>query len=155
MLKLSLFLHIVAALFWVGGMLFLTMIIAPFLRTIQDPRERSRIYQIVGKGFRLWGWVSISMLAVTGMLNLYLMGIPLHSLIDPSFHSSGYGKTLGIKISLVILIILTSFSHDFLLGPKARNSPAYSIISKWLGRSNLFIALVIVFFAVILRLGGF
>ncbi len=155
MLKLSLFLHIVAALFWIGGMLFLTLIIAPFLKTIQDAKEQSRIYQSVGRGFRLWGWVAISILVITGSLNLHLMGIPLSNLIDPSFHSTPYGKTLAIKISFVLLIISTSLIHDFIFGPKARNSSGYSNIAKWLGRSNLFIALAIVLFAVFLRLGGF
>jgi copper resistance protein D len=155
MLKLSLFLHIVAALFWIGGMLFLTLIIAPFLKTIQDVKERARIYQSVGKGFRFWGWISISILVITGPLNLYLMGIRLSNLIDPSFYRNPYGRTLAIKISFVILIISTSLFHDFIFGPMAKNSPGYSRLAKWLGRSNLFIALAIVFFAVILRLGGF
>ena len=155
MLRFTLFLHIIAALFWIGGMLFLTLVIAPFLKTIQDAKERSRIYQVVGKSFRFWGWVAISILVITGPVNLYLMGIPVESLIDPSFHSTPYGKTLDIKISFVILIIVTSLLHDFVFGPRARSSPAYSAFAKWLGRSNLFIALVIVFFAVFLRLGGF
>lgn len=155
MLKLSLFFHIVAALLWIGGMLFLTLIIAPFLKTIQDVKERSRIYQSVGKSFRFWGWVAISILVITGPLNLHLMGIPLSNLIDPSFYRNPYGRTLAIKISFVILIISTSLLHDFILGPKARSSSGYSRIAKWLGRSNLFIALAIVLFAVFLRLGGF
>ena len=152
MLKLSLYLHIVAALFWIGGMLFLTMVIAPFLKTIQDAKERSRIYQVVGKRFRFWGWVAILMLITTGPLNLYLMGIPLSNLINPLFHSTPYGKVLAMKLSFVILIILTSLLHDFVLGPKAKNSHGYSNFAKWLGRSNLFIALIVVLFAVFLRL---
>ncbi|MDP2682140.1 MAG: CopD family protein [Deltaproteobacteria bacterium] len=155
MLKLSLFFHIVAALFWIGGMLFLTLIITPFLKTIQDAKERSSIYQSVGRGFRFWGWVAISILVITGTLNLRLMGTPLSNLIDPSFHRTPYGKTLAIKILFVIFIISTSLLHDFIFGPKARNSSVYSNIAKWLGRSNLFIALAIVLFAVFLRLGGF
>src|SRR3990167_6069930 len=121
MLKLSLFLHILAALFWIGGMLFLTIVVVPFLKTIKDVQERSRIYQVVGKSFRFWGWVAISILVITGPLNLYLMGIPVKSLIDPSFHSTSYGKALDIKISFVILIIVTSLLHDFVFGPKARS----------------------------------
>src|SRR3990170_6484320 len=108
MLKLSLFLHILAAIFWIGGMLFLTIVVVPFLKTIKDVQERSRIYQVVGKSFRFWGWIAIIILVVTGPLNLYLMGIPLSILLDPSIHSTPYGKVLSIKISFVILIILTS-----------------------------------------------
>jgi len=95
MLKLSLFLHIIAALFWIGGMLFLTIVVVPFLKTIQDVQERSRIYQVVGKSFRFWGWIAIIILLITGPLNLYLMGIPLNILLDPSIHSTPYGKVLS------------------------------------------------------------
>lgn len=154
MLKFSLFFHIVAAIFWIGGMLFLTIVVAPFLKTIQDAKERSRIYQIVGKGFRFWGWVAIAILVITGPLNLYFMGMPLSNLFNPSFHSTPYGKTLAIKISFVLLIVLTSLLHDFVFGPKARNSPVYSVAAKWLGRSNLLLALIIVLFAVFLRLAS-
>ncbi|MBI5049065.1 MAG: CopD family protein [Deltaproteobacteria bacterium] len=133
-------------------MLFLTMVIAPLLKTIQDAKERSRIYQVVGKNFRFWGWVAILILITTGPLNLYLMGIPLSNLINPPFYSTPYGKVLGMKLSFVILIILTSLLHDFVLGPKAINSYGYSNFAKWLGRSNLFIALIVVLFAVFLRI---
>src|SRR3989337_3614089 len=155
MLKLSLFLHILAALFWIGGMLFLTIVVVPLLKTIKGVQERSSIYQVVGKSFRFWGWIAIIILVITGPLNLYLMGIPLSILLDPSIHSTPYGKVLSIKISFVILIILTSLLHDFVFGPKAGNSPGYSSLAKWLGRSNILTATIIVFFVVFFGLGGF
>ncbi|HAG49785.1 MAG TPA: hypothetical protein DCL42_00405 [Deltaproteobacteria bacterium] len=62
---------------------------------------------------------------------------------------------LAFKLAFVVLIVLTSFFHDFILGPKARGSKTYSAIAKVVGRSNLFLALIIVLFAVFLRLGGF
>lgn len=151
MLKLSVFLHIVAAMLWVGGMLFLTLVLAPFLKTIRDPAERSLMYQVVGKRFRFWGWIAVAMLVITGPLNLYFRGIPLSNLADASFYSTSYGKTLAVKITFVILAITASLLHDFVFGPKAKNLHGYSSIAKWMGRSNLLIALIIVLFAVFLR----
>ena len=154
MLKFSIWLHIIAAIFWIGGMLFLTLVIAPFLKEIEDPKERSRIYQVVGTRFRFWGWIAIVLLLVTGPLNLHLMGIPLGRLFDGSFYEGSYGRTLITKLSFVTLIVTTSFLHDFVFGPRARNSLFYSNISRWIGRGNLFMALFIAFLAVALRLGG-
>jgi putative copper export protein len=153
MLKITLFLHLIAALFWVGGMLFLVFIIAPFLMTI-DPKERSRVYQFVGQKYRKLAWIAIAILLITGPLNLYFLGIPLSSIVDSTFLSSPYGRTLLVKLILVAIIIISSLIHDFYLGPKARSDKRYSFLARTIGRTNLFIALFIALFAVFLRLGG-
>lgn len=153
MLKITLFLHLIAAFFWVGGMLFLVFIIAPFLMTV-EPRERSRIYQFVGQKYRKLAWIAIVTLLITGPLNLYFLGLPISSLGDSTFLSAPYGRTLLIKLILVATIITSSLIHDFYLGPKARSDRRYSSLARALGRLNLFIALLIAMFAVFLRLGG-
>lgn len=155
LLKLALFLHIVAALFWVGGMLFLTIVVVPFLSTLQDPREKSRIYQVVGKRFRFFGWVAIIILLVSGPVALYtLYGLTPLSLADPAFRATSSGRALTVKLALVVIIVISSLVHDFWLGPKARNSPNFSFYAKIFGRSNLILALLIVLFAVFIRAGG-
>lgn len=155
LLKLALFFHVLSAIFWIGGMLFLTLVVVPFLQTIQDPKERSKIYQTVGTKYRLYGWVAIIILLVTGPVILYLLyGIPVWDIFSPSVHSTRFGKALSVKLGLVTLIVITSLIHDFWLGPKARSSPALSTWARIFGRSNLLIALAIVIFAVFLRSGG-
>jgi putative copper export protein len=152
--KLSLFVHILAAIFWVGGMLFLTLVVAPFLKTIEDEEKRSQIYQVVGTRFRFWGWIAIAVLLITGPLNLYLMGIPPALIFDPKFHSTDYGWTLMTKLGFVFIIVISSLLHDFWFGPKARHSAGYAKLAMYMGRSNLIIALIIVVLAVFLRTGG-
>lgn len=134
-------------------MLFLVLVVAPFLMTLEDTKERARIYQVVGKTFRAWGWVAIILLLFTGFFNLYLMGFS-RELLRPSFYTHPFGRALGIKLSLVFIIVILSIFHDFILGPGARDNPSYSQLARWLGRVNLLIALAIVFLAVSLRLGG-
>src|SRR3989304_2986696 len=147
-LKLALFLHIISAIFWIGGMLFLVLVVAPYLKTISDPKAKSQIYQVVGKQYRFWGWVAIITLLVTGPLILTgLYGLPLSALSDPGFHASGFGKAVAYKLSLVAIIVISSFLHDFWIGPRARSSPRYSSIARLFGRVNLLIALLIVIFA--------
>ncbi len=155
LLKLALFLHIIAAIFWVGGMLFLTLVVVPFLQAMPDPRERSKVYQTVGTKYRLYGWIAIIMLLVTGPTVLYLLyGIPMTKVFSREVHGTGFGKALSIKLSLVALLVLSSLFHDFYLGPKARTSPRLTFWARVFGRSNLLVALLIVIFAVILRAGG-
>lgn len=156
LLKLALFFHVVAAIFWIGGMLFLTLVVAPFLQTIPDPGERSKIYQFVGKKYRLFGWAAIIILLVTGPVILFkLYGLSPSDYFSAATHSTGFGKALAFKLAFVFIIVVSSFTHDFFFGPKARNSPKYSFIARVFGRGNLLVALIIVIFAVILRAGGF
>ncbi len=156
LLKLALFFHITAAVFWIGGMLFLTIVVVPYLKTIPDPSDRSRIYQVVGTKYRFYGWIAIIMLLVTGPLVLYkLYGVMPQEIFSAPFHTTRFGMALGAKLGLVFIIVVSSLVHDFFLGPKARLSPRYSTLARYFGRSNLIIAVFIVILAVILRAGGF
>lgn len=154
LLKISLFLHVMSAIFWIGGMLFLVFVIAPFLASLDDPKKKSEIYQVVGKKFRFLGWIAIIVLLVTGPINLYYMGVPLSLLFDPEFHATAYGQALMIKIAFVLLIVLSSLLHDFWVGPGARKSKKMSRAARIMGRGNLLLALIVVIFAVIVRVGG-
>ncbi|MBI2412516.1 MAG: DUF4149 domain-containing protein [Deltaproteobacteria bacterium] len=154
-LKVALFLHIISAIFWIGGMLFLVAVVAPYLKTLSDPKDKAKIYQIVGTQYRKWGWVAIITLLITGPVILYtLYGLPPSAITDPSLHASSWGRTLVIKLSLVFIIVLSALVHDFWIGPQARNSPGFSKIARLFGRVNLILALLIVIFAVLLRAGG-
>lgn len=155
MFKVSLFLHIISAMFWIGGMLFITLVIAPYLSTIEDRKQRSAIYQVVGKKFRFYAWIVIVIMLVTGPVNLYYLGVTPSMLFDPEFASSSYGIAIWLKIFVIILLLISSLAHDFWLGPKARNSPNFSKIAKIMGRSNLLLALIIALLAVFVRAGGY
>lgn len=63
--------HLLAALFWLGGMLFLALVGAPALRGLDDPELRGRLFADIGRRFRRAGWWAIGVLLVTGTLNLH------------------------------------------------------------------------------------
>jgi len=152
-LKVSLFLHVIAAIFWIGGMLFLTLVVAPFLKTLELEKKRE-IYQVVGTKYRFWGWIALGIMLVTGPVNLYYFGVTPDMLFDPSFYTTPYGRRVVEKIGLVIIVLISSVLHDFWFGPGARSSQTYSKIAMILGRANLLIALAIVVLAVMIRTGG-
>lgn len=151
MQTLSLYIHILGAILLVGGMLFFTLIAAPYLRGLEDKKETALHFQGLGKRFKTIGLIAWAMLLITGPLNLYLMGFNSFMLSSFDFWSSDYGKILLTKILLVLLLITTSLVHDLVIGPKSRTSQKYSAVTKIVGRGNLVIALIIVLFAVILR----
>ena len=55
-------------------MFFLAVIGAPLLRSIEPPALRQRIFREMGLRFRTAGWIAISILLITGVLNLYFPG---------------------------------------------------------------------------------
>jgi len=155
LLKFALFLHITSAIFWVGGMLFISLILAPFLMSLPTPAERSKVYQVVGKKYRRYGWTAIIILLITGPIILYqLYGVWPHAIFTSSLHGTPLGRALSIKLTFVAILVISSLVHDFWLGPKARGSKNFTTIAKIFGRSNLVIAIIIVIFAVFLRAGG-
>ena len=68
---LSVTLHVLAAMLWLGGMLFLAAVGAPVLRQVEPPALRAQLFRTLGQQFRTVGWIAILTLVVTGVGNLY------------------------------------------------------------------------------------
>lgn len=149
------FLHVVSAIFWIGGMLFLSLVMVPFFKTLDDPRKKSEIYKIVGRRFRSLSWIAIAVMLVTGPVNLYYLGATFESVTSAAFYSTSYGRILALKVLFVLLALTSALVHDFWIGPKSRTSRQYGKYAMWMGRTNLLIALVIVLLAVFIRAGGY
>ena len=66
-------LHVLAALVWLGGMVFFALA-APELRRVGDDEMRARLFDGLGRRFRLVGWICVSLLLVTGVEQLRLRG---------------------------------------------------------------------------------
>lgn len=149
MQTITLYFHIIGALLLVGGMLFFTLIAAPYLRSLKDEKESAIHFQGLGKRFKTVGLLAWAMLLITGALNLYQMEIELSS----ELLNTSYGQILIAKLTLVLIVITSSIIHDFYIGPKSRNNPKLASTTKIIGRSNLILTLIIVYFAVKLHTG--
>jgi putative copper resistance protein D len=113
--------HVLAALLWLGGMLFLGVVGAPVLRAIEPPALRQRLFNELGRRFRTVGWIAIATLVVTGVLLLRARGLLHWSGVfgSPAFWRSTLGLALAAKLATVVTMIAVSAVHDFLLGPAA------------------------------------
>jgi uncharacterized membrane protein len=120
---LSVTLHILAAMVWLGGTFFLALVGAPELRTIEDVALRSELFRRIGRRFRRVGWSSVAVLVVTGFANLHYRGLLDASIMGSrEFWGGPYGRWLAWKLGLVAAILLSSALHDLWIGPRASRS---------------------------------
>lgn len=159
---LSVTVHVLAALLWLGGMFFLGAVGAPVLRRVEPPELRAQLFHQLGVQFRRVGWVAIGVLVASGLTTLHLRGLLRWEVMgDPGFWTSPYGSTLAWKLVLVATMVGVSAVHDFWLGPRAGElDPSSEAAGRfrrwaaWLARVNALLGLVLVWVAVRLARGG-
>lgn len=161
MRQIVLFLHLVAAMFWIGEILFLTFVVGPYAQQL-PLAERRNLYRALGRRSLPFAWGAIALLIVTGLLNLVLMGVPLSSLLSPAFYRTAFGTMLFGKLLAVILMLAVSVTHDFVLAARTRRLARAAAqggqdkaealaranrLARALGLANFVLALVVLFFA--------
>lgn len=99
--------HLVAASIWVGGSIFIGIVLAPLLKTISDSVEgRLAIMIRVGRKFNKIGVPSLIILIASGIYNsVGFVSKPELVL------STNYGVILLIKVILVVMLIITFAVH--------------------------------------------
>lgn len=160
--QLNVTLHVLAALFWLGGMFFLAVVGAPVIRKVDPPPLRQRLFREIGRQFRLVGWTAIVVLLVTGTLNLHFRGVLRWDVLsDPGFWGSPFGRALLWKLVLVGVMLVLQGVHDFVHGPRAsevepRSDEAHRLRRQaaWMARLNAVLGIVLVWVAVRLARGG-
>jgi copper resistance protein D len=111
-------LHILAAITWVGGVLFLAFVGAPALRKVEPPELRAALFDAVGMRFRWVGWIAVGVLLVTGTWLLQVRGWLSWTLLSSSaFWRVWPGNALAWKLSLVVAMLVMSLWHDVALSP--------------------------------------
>lgn len=153
--------HVLAALFWLGGLFFLAAVGAPVLRNVEPVELRSMLFRRLGEQFRRVGWIAIAILLITGTFNLYFRGLLSETLFDRAFWSTRYGTALAWKLGSVAAMLIVQAIHDFRLGPAASRlepgSPEMLAARRraaLLARLSALIGIIIVFAAVRLARGG-
>jgi putative copper export protein len=149
---ISVWLHIIGAAFWIGGMLFLPLVLLPGIKNHPDRRN---LLMATGLKFRFYGYIVLAMMLITGLLNIYFRGI---SFSWQFFFESRYGRLVSLKLILFIVMILVSLFHDLFAGRKAidqiQNRDQLKKIASWTGRILLLIALAMAYIGVLISRGG-
>lgn len=107
--------HLVAAIAWIGGQLFLVLVVLPVLRSALPSPQRTLLVAQLGRRFAVLSWIALALLVVTGFLNGERRGVAWESL--PAAQST-YGQVLFAKLCLVAVVIALTFLHGQILGPR-------------------------------------
>ena len=99
--------HLTSAAIWVGGGLFLGVVLAPILKkTSMSLEERISLMILVGRRFNRIALPSLIILIITGLYSSQSLLSKPNLLFETS-----YGGLLIIKIILVIAVIITFVVH--------------------------------------------
>lgn len=154
---ISVFIHVISACIWLGGMLFL---ILAFIPGIKNHPDKVDLIANVSLKFRNVGAVALILLLITGIYQLQYRGVQWN--LDFFLHTS-FGKIAGLKILVFTGIILISIVHDYFLGSKAidawKNDPEHADTirlrnsSRMMGRMSFLLAILAVFLGVLISRG--
>jgi putative copper resistance protein D len=160
---LSVWLHLVAAVVWIGGMVFLALVVVPITRRPEHQRIAMSLISQTGRRFRWVGWGCLLLLLLSGTFNLAYRGFGWADAWNGRVFAGLFGRTLAIKLLFVAMILLLSVVHDFVVGPRATavgqaapGSPdavRLRLQASWMGRLNLLLALLVVALGVTLVRG--
>jgi uncharacterized membrane protein len=160
---LSVWLHILAAAVWIGGMIFLVLVLVPATRRPEYRDIAAPLIRWTGERFRWVGWVCLGLLVLSGTFNVAYRGFTWKDALSGRLWQGPFGQALGIKLLLVSAILALSALHDFSIGPRSTalwqaNPGAPEAMrlrrrARAIGRINLLLALLVVVFAVILVRG--
>ncbi len=158
---LNRFLHITAVTLWLGGQLFLVLVLLPAIRGAMKPENMAEIVSRAGKRFSRITWLALfPIILITGVINT-LYRLPSLELVS----STPYGRTLLLKLFIFLGIIAASIAHDFVWGPRAVElakagktaTPEYCAAQRrvlWVPRFTLFLGIVLTLLGVVLWSGG-
>ncbi|MGQ0665475.1 MAG: hypothetical protein ACT4O4_00415, partial [Nitrospiraceae bacterium] len=116
-------LHIVAAVSWLGGMIFLSLVLAPLVRSHQAAPAFMALFRSAALRFRIVVWVAMGVLLTTGPMLLAQRGMQLTN-------PASWSQIVSLKLGLVALLLTLTFLHDLVLGPGVSQVSAIPAASR-------------------------
>ena len=136
----SVWLHVLAAMTWIGGMVVFVAAVMPYFRR-QPEAVKTAFLEWFGSRFRIVSWTCFVILAVTGTFNLWARGVRLADFIRPEWHATAFGQIVLLKLTLVAAAVLLTVVHE---------RTAAAAWARWAGRGLLLVGLAVVAAAVLL-----
>lgn len=152
---LLVWLHLIAAVSWIGGTIFLSLVLAPSYRAVASKPDAGALFRTTARRFRLVVWSAVAVLLLTGPMLVISHGWAL-------FELTLWPSILMVKLALVAVLLLLTLVHDLVLGPRVRAILALPpeqravtdrtilTVASWLPRLALILALAVLFAAVML-----
>jgi uncharacterized membrane protein len=152
---LLVWLHVLAAVSWIGGTIFLSVVLVPVLKHEPFASQKALLFRTTARRFRVVVWGAIAILLLTGFPLLHQRGIPI-------MNPLGWPMILSVKLGLVAILLLLTLAHDLIIGPRvwrilqipteSRTSSDRAMVvwSPWIARSALLLTLAVLLAAVVL-----
>ena len=154
----SCWLHVMAAVAWLGAAVFIVVAVVPAMRRIEERAQAASLMRAMTQPLRWLGAGALLLFFVTGSYNLQVrFG---QALADSDFWNSRVGLAVAAKLALFGLIVAVAALHDLWLGPKASaaaaedpNADATRRLrqqARFCGRLNLILGLLMVALGVLI-----
>jgi uncharacterized membrane protein len=113
---LILWLHLLAAMIWIGGLFFQLLVVRPTLNRATIIREQVRLGLSLEGRFRAVMWPAVGVVLLTGLYNVMnlLMATTQAGMSLPA----AFVRILGIKLLLVVLMIGLQAVQQWVLRPR-------------------------------------
>ena len=105
--------HLLAAVVWVGGMVFLSVVLVPVLKQDGGFARHVVLFRTVAYRFRAVVWGAMGLLVFTGSMMAMGRSIPLMT-------PRQWPAIFLAKISVVSLLFTLTLLHDLVVGPRVR-----------------------------------
>jgi copper resistance protein D len=158
---LVIWVHLICASIWVGGSLFLGMVLAPMLGTIaKSPEDRLTLMLRIGRRFNRFALPSFAILIVTGIYNSRVLLLQPNALIETNYGIILLIKALFVIVTLIIYLVhiraISIETENRISDGDSSNLQIQSIRARiiFLGRLVVGLSLIILFLGALLNNGG-
>jgi copper resistance protein D len=103
-----LWIHVLAAVVFIGPQFFLALAAVPAMKTIEDVKVRARAMRVMTMRFGMLGGGALVVLLITGVLN--------YARLDHQNDYKRYFITLQIKLTLVAVVVVLTILHGAVFG---------------------------------------
>lgn len=163
---LSVSVHVLAAIVWVGSNLVLAIAVVPHLR---EPSLRGPVLALLraaGPRLSRIGWTSLALLLGTGLYNLHVRGLLTAAALTTAT-ATAVGVASLVKLVGIAVIVLLNAMHDLVWGPAAAEAmerdprgtapetARLRTLARVAGRWGTLISLVLVLAGVVIVRGWF
>lgn len=148
--------HVFAAMFWVGGIIFYVLVIIAVIRDSDLKNVKLILLEKTALKFRKVSYVTFLILTISGTCLLYTKG---YLLVSHNLEQSlvSIPPIFLVKISLFLILLISSLYHDYVSGPAAFSYAETDPLrfdkfrkrSALFGRLNLFLSIMIAIFGVL------
>jgi putative copper export protein len=113
---LILWLHLLGAVIWVGGLVFLVLVVGPALKRAASVREYLRLGLNFESRFRAVMWPAVGVVLFTGLFNV--INILYATSLSGGRMPPLFVRLLGLKIGLVVIMIILQAIDQLVVRPK-------------------------------------